>query len=125
MHEYLILIIEDEVDIATILKRMLIKRFPCRVEIAHNYAQALVQLSTIKPDLLFIDINLGDGNGYDLLEHIQPKNDLNSVVVMMSAYANEVDKVKDNPAIRFIAKPFHKQEVLDMVSGIINPNESD
>ncbi len=125
MDEYLILIIEDEVDIASILKRMLKKRFSCQVEIVHNYAQALVQLRKLRPNLLFIDINLGDGNGYDLLEHIEPKNHHSSSVVMMSAYGNETDRLKNNPSLRFIPKPFDKQKMLDMVAEIINLDEGE
>lgn len=120
MDDFLILIVEDEVDIAAILKRMLQKRFPCRVELANSYNEGFAKVSQLKPNLLFIDVNLGDGNGYDLLNHIRNQQEQKNQVVMMSAYTNEAEDFQNKHAAHFIPKPFDKQKVLELVASILN-----
>lgn len=64
-----ILIIDDEYDFCTILKGYFIKR-GYDVSAVHTLGEGLSALKKIRPDILFLDNNMPDGNGWDAIEEI-------------------------------------------------------
>ena len=68
------LIIDDEADIRDTLTKLLMLCCP-QVDIVGEATGVSVGISKIlefHPDLVFLDINLKDGTGYDLLHALQP-----------------------------------------------------
>jgi signal transduction histidine kinase/CheY-like chemotaxis protein len=65
-----ILIIDDEPVDRYILVRLL-EQQPCIVEQAASGLEGLKILQEIKPDLIFLDLNMPDLSGYDVLNHIK------------------------------------------------------
>jgi DNA-binding NtrC family response regulator len=59
-----ILIIDDEVDFCLIMKGYFMKRGH-DVSIAHTLKEGLALFKEVRPEILFIDNNLPDGNGWD------------------------------------------------------------
>lgn len=126
MDNLLVLIAEDEETIASILSRMVKKNFNYDVIIANSYAQALKVLAERNPDLIFIDVNLGDGNGYDLIKLLRSRPEYDSKIIMMSAYTNEPDLLDDVPgADWFITKPFDKRNVLSAIREVLSLRTGD
>lgn len=61
-----LLIIEDDVNLATTLARRLTKHgFAC--EVAHNQTDALLRARQQQPDCILLDMKLGDDNGLALI----------------------------------------------------------
>jgi len=68
-----VVIIEDEFNAQAALKKML-KLIDRNIEIIGEYghvAKAIEQLQIQKPDLVFMDIQLEDGTGFDILDALE------------------------------------------------------
>lgn len=64
-----ILIIDDENDFCEIMKNYFTKK-GYDVSLAYTLTEGLVVLKEIRPDILFLDNNLPDGQGWDAVEEI-------------------------------------------------------
>jgi DNA-binding NtrC family response regulator len=102
-----ILIVDDEVDMLTLLKRSLSPDLNCRVEVASSAELALRMLESDTFDLVLADIRMPGMSGMELLEIIKQEKP-ETTVVMMTAYGHiemAVDAMKSG-AYDFITKPF-------------------
>lgn len=102
-----ILIVDDEIDMLTLLKRSLSPDLNCRVEIASSAEVALSMMENNRFDLVLADIRMPGMSGMELLEIIK-KERPETTVVMMTAYGHiemAVDAMKRG-AYDFITKPF-------------------
>ena len=81
---------------------------------AETARQALVYYQRHLPDMTFLDIQLPDGNGIDLLGQMKEADD-ESYIVMLSSHSQK-EKIIDclqHGAKGFIAKPFTRQRLVD------------
>lgn len=81
---------------------------------ASNGNDAFAKLEEHKPDLIFLDIELPDINGIDILKTIKSKQP-NAFIIMVSGEST-IDNVKSsltNGAAGFIVKPFSAIKVAD------------
>ncbi|HCS20452.1 MAG TPA: hypothetical protein DIW47_07805 [Bacteroidetes bacterium] len=117
-----VVIAEDEETIASILSQILKKHFNYQVSIATSYAQAYALLESVDPGLVFIDVNLGDGNGYDLLHTLISEKKRSAKVIMMSAHTNDSESLDEFiPEVDcFISKPFDKGEIIAAVRKVLS-----
>ncbi len=76
---------------------------------ANSVATALEVLSSFKPDLAFLDINLPDGLSFDILARIGLDN-INFKIIFISAYDTYAIKAFKFNAIDYILKPVDPQE---------------
>jgi len=69
-------------------------------------------------DYYFLDLNLPDGTGFDLIPQIQEKSK-NAKIIIISAHDGheELSKAKAFGVHDFIHKPFSKQAILDTLIG--------
>jgi len=69
-----------------------------------------------KPDIIFLDILLPDGNGHDLAFRIKEK-DPKSYIVMATAsdYADDKEEAAFNHVDGFLTKPFGKQKIDEII----------
>lgn len=102
----MILVVDDEEEIRALFTRFLGKK-GFVVESAGTLAEGRKILEDIKPSLIFLDVNLPDGNGLEELCELQ-KAKLSSKVIMMSAFVHQEDREKAHSlgAIDFFSKPF-------------------
>ncbi len=102
-----LLIVDDEADLLTGLKRSLGKELECEVLTAETGEKALDLIKTNPVDLLLTDISMPGLDGMDLL-NLGLKYDPQLSVVMMTAYGTieiAVEALKQG-AYDFIQKPF-------------------
>ena len=73
--------------------------------VASSIAQALGQARALRPDLILVDIGLGDESGFDLAR-LLARDDLDADVILIStaAEADYADLIRDSPAAGFLAK---------------------
>ena len=81
-----VLIIDDEQDFCLIMKNYFIKK-GYNVHLAYSLSTGLNLLQETCPDILFLDNNLPDGNGWDSVDHIV-ENFPQLFTYMVSAYRN-------------------------------------
>ncbi|HMC85453.1 MAG TPA: response regulator [Chitinophagaceae bacterium] len=110
-----ILIVDDEKDLCNILTSICIRK-NFTVSCAFNLLDALVQIESF-PLLMFLDNNLADGEGLELVEQLKVRSPLTKIVFIT---ASSDLKIRDQAFIRgvdyFLAKPFQLQGVREILS---------
>jgi two-component system LytT family response regulator len=79
---------------------------------AKSVVEAAKLLRNHKPDILFLDIMLGDGTGFDLLE-IFP--DLNSKIIFVTASDAHAIRAFKFAAIDYILKPYSNKDLANSI----------
>ncbi len=92
MKKHVILVVDDEEEIRALFTRFLGKK-GFDVESAGTLAEGREILKGITPSLIFLDVNLPDGNGLEELLELQKAN-LSQRVIMMSAFVHQEDRDK-------------------------------
>lgn len=111
-----VLIVDDEIDICLLLKSLL-KSQSIDSSYVQTLADAEASFKEANPSILFLDMNLPDGNGIQKIEGFKQKSPSTNIV-MMSAYDTEEDRktALDKGADLFLSKPFSRKEVLEIVN---------
>jgi DNA-binding response OmpR family regulator len=109
-----ILVVDDEDDIRGLLRRLL-ERAGYAVEEAENGRAALRSLFASTPDLVILDVNMPDLDGWQTLERVRDVSDV--PVLMLTARGGELEKVRglSHGADDYVTKPFGRQELLARV----------
>ncbi|PPK88527.1 LytTR family two component transcriptional regulator [Neolewinella xylanilytica] len=76
---------------------------------------ALFGRDDIRPDIAFLDINLGDGKVFQMLDRIKP---INFDIVFVTAYDQFAMRAFDYSAIGYILKPIDPDRLVDAVARI-------
>lgn len=103
-----LLIVDDEPDMLTLLKRSLEPELECRVETASSGETALAMIRAADFDLVLADIKMPGISGLELLEQVKADQGDEVTVVLMTAYGHvemAVEAMKRG-AYDFITKPF-------------------
>ena len=114
----LILIVEDEPAIASILEAYLI-RDGFRTVSASDGEIALRHHSMLSPDLILLDVKMPKYDGFEVLARI--RRDSNIPVIMVSALAEDLDRLSGLRlgADDYVIKPFNPQEVVARVNAVL------
>ncbi|MGL5683399.1 MAG: response regulator transcription factor [Marinifilaceae bacterium] len=120
-----ILIIEDEIDLASSINDYLLDMgFIC--EIAITYNEAASKLWAYDYDCILLDINLPDGNGFELIQELKKQN-IACGIIVISARDGIDDKIKglDLGADDYLSKPFNLSELNARVKSVIRRRNFD
>ena len=106
-----ILIVEDESIVALDMKNTLTNFGYEVTNCVTNYNDAINSVETNKPELILMDINLGNGkDGINVAEEIYSKN---IPIIYITAFADEntINRaIKTNP-VSYLIKPFKREEL--------------
>ena len=116
-----ILIVDDTPDNLRLLSQTLIRE-GYKVRCAVNGKMALLTIQAKLPDLVLLDINMPEMDGYEICRQLK-QNALtrNIPVIFVSALDETFDKVKafEVGGVDYVSKPFKIPEVLSRVSNQI------
>ncbi len=116
-----ILIVDDEPEIVGLLSRVLIRQ-GFEVSTAQTIKEGWEKLNLSCPELLFMDINLPDGNGLEELINIRFKFPSIKIVMISAGDADDHrKKAKQRGAFEFLSKPFQLSQVSDLVATLRKP----
>lgn len=104
-----VLIIEDEELASTTLQNML-RRIDPQIEITaslETVAAAVNWLQAHKPDLIFMDIHLGDGESFGIFHEVN----VNCPVIFTTAYDQYTLQAFKHQGIAYLLKPFDEADV--------------
>jgi two-component system LytT family response regulator len=104
------LIVEDEVLNRDVLRAM-VQKYCTGITIAgeaENVSSALTRIEEIKPDLLFLDIELGDGTAFDLLRQVQNPT---FAIIFTTAYDQYALRAIKFNALDYLLKPIDADEL--------------
>jgi two-component system LytT family response regulator len=109
---YTAIIIEDEIALReTLLLQLqqLSTSFPIQVvATAATVSDAVEKINNLQPQLLFMDIELHGGTGFEVLEQVQPYP---YKVIFTTAYSQYALKAFKYAAIDYLLKPFDQQDL--------------
>lgn len=101
-----ILIIDNEVDVLTVVS-IILSGSGFEVETIADWRKTFEQTSTFHPDLILMDISLGGADGRRICGQLKENNDTKHIpVILFSANHNLEENYSDYRADGFIAKPF-------------------
>jgi DNA-binding response OmpR family regulator len=110
----LVLVVEDEPDVANLIKLTLDREPDMRVELAHSGDAALKAAAERTPDLVILDLNLPVLSGIEVCRVLRMRPGTARVpIIMVTARATESDRVTglDVGADDYISKPFSPREL--------------
>ena len=113
-------IVDDEILILELLKNMMAKE--PNIDIIGEFTnsrQALESIMELKPDLVFLDIEMPGMNGIELATQIL--NDMDSVgIVFVTAYDKYAVQAFKLNAIHYILKPPNIEDIRQVVSRVVS-----
>src|SRR3954447_14559998 len=107
-----VLIVEDDPDIADLVRRYL-KKDGFDVEVQNSGAEALTAISARPPDLVVLDLMLPQVNGLEICRRVRADEKTASIpIIMVTARAEESERIAglDLGADDYLAKPFSRGE---------------
>ena len=116
-----ILVVEDEDDIAELL-RFGLQRAGFAVTVAPDLAQARAIVKKVLPDVVILDWMLPDGEGVAWLAQLRADERSKFLpIIMLTARAQEADKLRglEGGADDFITKPFSPKELIARVNNVL------
>ena len=104
------LIIDDEYLARTAIKNILVNivNSPTIVGEADGVKAGVELIQELKPDLLFLDIEMPDGTGFDLLKQI---THINLHVIFTTAFNNYAIQAFKFSAINYLLKPIAREDL--------------
>ncbi|MCB0397480.1 MAG: response regulator transcription factor [Flavobacteriales bacterium] len=108
------LIVEDEQKSADVLQKLIERHCPNVniVGVAGGVNEGLELIRTKKPQLVFLDIEMHDGTGFDLLQKVDSKS---FDVIFTTAYIQYAIKAIRFSAMDYILKPIDADELTEAI----------
>src|SRR5436190_24309669 len=104
-----ILVVEDETDIAQLIKHTLERTGDARVEVVESGDAAIKAVTTAPPDLVILDLNLPALDGTEVCRLLRARPATSTMpIIMLTARTAESDRVSglDLGADDYVTKPF-------------------
>ncbi len=122
MARHRVLIVEDEHDIAGLIKHTLERGGDAEAQIVSSGDAALAAVAEQPPDLIILDLNLPVVSGLDVCRVLRSRADLPHVpIIMLTARTSEDDRVVglELGADDYVTKPFSPRELVARVRAVL------
>lgn len=121
-------LIDDDINLREGMKGLLSLYAPdiSIIGEADSVASGIETLNTLNPQVVFLDIQMNDGTGFDILEKLSDINGkVTSHVVFITAYEHYAIKAFRFSALDFLLKPVGPDELEKVIDKIRNVLEKD
>ena len=113
-----VLAVEDDADTLELM-RMILRDLPLDIEHARTGAEAIVHLERQAPELMFLDLNLPDMHGWEVLDHF--KNDARlseTQVIVLTSHSDPVHRLIGmlQPIAAYLTKPISADKIRQQVT---------
>lgn len=110
-----VLIIDDEVDARRVISKYLERYFPNFRILgeADSFKSAVQLINETEADLIFIDINLGDGTGFDVLDE---SDAFAAQIIFTTAFDQYAVKAFRYQALDYLMKPIDSELFVEAVN---------
>lgn len=110
-----VLVIDDDRTVRRLIRAQLDAN--CELIEAADASEGITSYNTRQPDIVFMDIELPDGDGRDLLKWIM-RNDPGAFVVMLSGHSHTGNVIRsvEMGAKGFIPKPLDISRILHFIN---------
>jgi len=120
-----ILVVEDEIMVAKRLCRLVSELLPTQIETLHHIDcldEAIIYLSNNNIDLLFLDLNLNDSDGFELLQNMLSRS---FPTIVVSANVEQALKAFEYGVIDFVPKPFGRPRIQQAINRALASRNDD
>jgi DNA-binding response OmpR family regulator len=117
-----VLIVEDERDIAALIKHTLERSGDAEADIVSSGEAALQAVAARAPDLVILDLNLPVLGGLDVCRILRARPDAKTLpIIMLTARTGENDRVQglEEGADDYVTKPFSLRELAARVRAVL------
>jgi len=117
-----ILVVEDEVDIADLIKHTFERSGEARVDIVTSGDAAVKSITDSQPDLVILDLNLPSIDGTEVCRLVRARPATAALpIIMLTARTGESDRVSglDLGADDYVTKPFSLRELAARVRAVL------
>ena len=87
---------------------------------ASSIQTGIKAINTLNPDILFLDIQLSDGDGFDLLEKVE----YNGKIVFVTAFNEYATRAFEINAIDYLTKPVSKDKIEHVLKKLSDTNQN-
>ncbi|MBD3582809.1 LytR/AlgR family response regulator transcription factor [Flavobacterium selenitireducens] len=123
------ILIDDDHHLRTGLKALL-ERYTDDIAIigeAESVKTGIEAVQKYKPQVIFLDIHLSDGTGFDMLEKLSDQGKIKAHIVFITAHEQYAVKAFKFSALDFILKPVDFEELqhtIGKIKEVVNQNSS-
>ena len=125
-HEMTLMLVEDNVDLLEFLKEALTSDFAEIITVqSGNKAMETIRHGKL-PDIIVSDVNMSDGNGYQLCKEIKSSEKYNHIPVILLTANGEEKSQSDSYRVgadAFLAKPFEIETLMEQMRGLLRKKE--
>lgn len=112
-----VLIVEDQEFSRQLIRSVFTRQqYDFIFHVAKTASEAIHKYAEIAPDVVYLDIELPDGNGHELAA-LFTQHDPDTFIYMVTAnnYPKDVETAISNKVKGFVAKPFSKQKIMQAI----------
>lgn len=111
-----ILLVDDDYYLRSVLSSQMRNKGVVAFAEAARASEAFDQIDTFKPDLILLDLDLPDGNGFDICQRLRARG-FQKPIIILTGQNDEKDIVKGlgEGANDYIAKPMRFSELFSLV----------
>ena len=111
-----VLVVDDDIDLLDMVSLVLTK-YNMKVNPLDKCLQFYDTLSSDKPDIILMDIYLGECDGRELCQQFKKLNDYTGIPVILYSAGNVTQSsVQESLADDFMSKPFDIQQLVDRIN---------
>jgi two-component system, LytTR family, response regulator len=112
------LIVDDEKHCRQVIKSYVEVESPVKeIQEANSVTSALRLIETYQPDLVFLDIQLGNKTSFEILESL---SDINFQIIFTTAYDEYALEAFKYSAVHYLLKPIDRKELFEAIERVEN-----
>jgi DNA-binding response OmpR family regulator len=113
-----VLLIDDDEDLLEMVE-MVLTNSSMRVETSTSGASLMNSLRTSNPDIIVMDIYLGDSDGRNLCQRLKSSKEYGHIpVILYSAGVITPESINEAGADEFIPKPFRIDDLVQKIRAL-------
>ena len=112
-----VLLADDDYTMVALLKTLLGMEGYQVATLLDKAGDILENIRLENPDIMLIDIFLGDRNGLDIVRQIRQMQDLKSMRIIMASGIDKTEECLEAGADVFLLKPYMPNELFDKLRG--------
>lgn len=118
-----ILIIDDDTDLLEMIS-LALTRYNMNVGCINKGNLVMESMAASKPDIVLMDIYLGDSDGRDLCRSLKKSDEYNNIpVILYSAGHITANSVQESLADDFVSKPFDISKLVKTINLLAKKQE--